>query len=275
MIIRPTYSLINASDAVPPFGAGERVHFLHVEKCGGTTMRYVLEGLAAQRGLKSINEARQVGGALPDPGGGDIAMGHFPPADQFQRTDTRYFTVLRTPQDRLISAILTHTRKRGLSIGDMIAAVDEDFANAATVLLAGPGPDDFGSRFDRARTTLERRLAFFGFQERFDEAMALLGGLLGVAGIIFPVFQLTRESHKELVTLDDRLRALCRHDDALFDFATTLYADRFATRLREAELRQRHLGRPYLSIRLTPEMGDAVDVSEIVFTDTASDPATN
>lgn len=263
MIVRPTYSLVNRAPGASRVSAGERVHFLHVPKCGGTTVRYILEAFAATRGIASVNEARRTGGVRPDTDAGLVAMGHLPPPSLF-RADTRYFTILREPYDRLVSAVLTHSAKTKTAVPDVIRTIDETFGNAATVLLAGPGPSDLPSSLDRAKQTLESRLAFFGFQERFEESLALLAGLLGVDGIISPIFQLTREARKSEVALDERLRRLCAYDIELFDFAQQLYDDRHAPVLRQAEITVRRPGVRYLAVRILPGTPN-VDASEIEF----------
>lgn len=263
MIVRPTYTLVNPAPGSSRIAPGERVHFLHVEKCGGTTIRYILEAFAAARGLASVNEARRPRGSWPDLDTGDVAMGHLPPPSLF-RGDTRYFTILREPHDRLVSAILTYSYKTMMNVPEVIDIVDDELGNAATVLLSGPGPSDLPSRLDRAKRTLERRLAFFGFQEHFEESLALLAGLLGVGGLIAPVFQLTQESRKLEVTLDDRLRETCTFDAELYDFARELYEDRHAPNLRRADITVRRSGVHYLTVRFVPG-GRSVDASETVF----------
>jgi hypothetical protein len=243
--------------------AGRRVHYLHVPKCGGTTLRYVLEGFAATRGLTSANEARRTGDRSPDLVAAQVAMGHARPADGLSRSDTCYFTVLRDPVQRLRSLVAMMVRLRQLSPEAAVENVDWVQANWAVHLLTGAtGPE--GDPVSEAKRVLESRVHVFGFQERMAEFMALLSAVLEIDGIIYPAFQFTPEGRR----LDERFDAAfvekSSADRSLHAFAQDLYRDRFAAPAGAEVLNRRMPDRTYLHISVEPNRSD-IEVSEVTF----------
>jgi hypothetical protein len=256
--------LVNRA-ARPDLARGDRrVHYLHVPKCGGTTLRYVLEGYAAIRGLTSANEARRIGGKSPDLSAAQVAMGHERPAEGLARGDTCYFTVLRDPVQRLRSLVAMIVRLQKRPPETVVDELTWTQANWAVHLLTGAtGPD--GDPVSEAKRQLETRIHLFGFQERLDEFMALLAAMLEIDGVIYPAFQFTPEKRRIDQRFDAELEARSEADRALFGFAQELYRDRFAPPA-EAQPRDRRIpGRSYLQVRAEPGSRN-IDVSEVRFT---------
>ncbi len=249
----------------PDLARGDRrVHYLHVPKCGGTTLRYVLEGYAATRGLTSANEARRIDGKSPDLSSAQIVMGHERPAEGLTRTDTCYFTVLRDPVQRLRSLVAMIVRLHKRQPEEIVNELTWARANWAVHLLTGAtGPE--GDPVSEAKRQLETRVHLFGFQERLDEFMALLAAMLEIDGVIYPSFQFTPETRRLDSRFDAEFDARSEADRALFEFAQELYRDRFAPSADAAPLDQRVPGRSYLRIRAQPGNSD-IDVSEVRFT---------
>lgn len=244
--------------------AGRRVHYLHVPKCGGTTLRYVLEGFAATRGLISANEARRTGNTSPDLSASQVAMGHVRPGDGLTRPDTCYFTVLRDPVQRLRSLVAMIVRLHGLAPEAVVDDLTWTQANWAVHLLTGAtGPD--GDPAAEAKRVLETRIHLFGFQEQMTEFMALLAAMLEIDGIIYPAFQFTPSDRR----LDERFDAAFAEkssaDSALYAYALELYRNRFALTADPEALSQRVPDRTYLHIRVERDRSD-IDVSEVTFT---------
>lgn len=244
--------------------AGRRVHYLHVPKCGGTTLRYVLEGFAATRGLTSANEARRAGKVSPDLSAAQIAMGHVRPADGLARSDTCFFTVLRDPVQRLRSLVAMVVRLHGLSPKSVVNDLTWVQANWAVHLLTGAtGPD--GDPVSEAKRVLESRIHLFGFQERMAEFMSLLAAMLEIDGIIFPAFQFTPPGGRLDREFDAVFEARSRADLDLYAFAQQLYGERFAMAADPEVLSRRLPDRTYLHIRVERDRSD-IDVSEVTFT---------
>jgi hypothetical protein len=88
--------------------------------------------------------------------------------------------------------------------------------------------------------------------------------MLEVRGIVYPEFQYTPKAAQLDGRYDDLFTRMAAADLELFDFARSLYAERFAPLIAPEELNVRREGQPYLIIRLDPETLN-VDVSEAVF----------
>lgn len=251
--------------ARPDLARGDRrVHYLHVPKCGGTTLRYILEGYAATRGLTTANEARRSNGVPPDLTTAQIVMGHQRPLDGLARADTCYFTVLRDPVHRLRSLVAMVVRLHNHAPDDVAAGLTWVQANWAVHLLTGAtGPQ--GDPVSEAKRMLESRVHLFGFQERLDEFIALLAAMLDLDGIIYPTFQFTPADGRLDSRFDADFEAKAAADRALFDFARELYRDRFMPAIDPDALHQRIPDRSYLRIQVERDSTD-VDVSQVVFT---------
>ncbi|MEQ9333913.1 hypothetical protein [Thalassobaculum sp.] len=265
MYIERKLQLVNRLDR-PDLARGDRrVHYLHVPKCGGTTLRYVLEGFAATRGLSAENEARRIEGVAPDLGKAQVVMGHEFPSDGLTRNDTCYFTVLRDPVRRLRSLVGMLAERDSLPPEDIARNLTWKQANWAVYLLTGAtGPED--GLVARAKDALENRVHVFGFQENLNEFVALLAATLDVDGVIFPSFQFTPNSLRVDDKFDSMFAAMATADRELFDFARALYRERFASRVSPEDASRRQIGRNYLCIRIRAE-DDHVDVSEVTFSD--------
>lgn len=255
--------IVNSIDRPELARGGRRVHYLHVPKCGGTTLRYVLEAYAATRGLTVANEARRVEGVSPDPGAAEVAMGHVRPADGLGRGDTCYVTLLRNPVGRLRSLVAMRSSRTGRPHEAVIGDIGWTEANWAVHLLSGAtGPG--GDAVLEAKQALATRVHVFGFQERMAEFMALLATTLEVGGLIYPSFQYTPSDLQVDRAFDATFKAMTAADRELFDYARTLYGRRFAPLLSGAEAGRGLPGRTYLRIRLE-ESRAHVDASEIRF----------
>ncbi len=249
----------------PDLARGDRrVHFLHVPKCGGTTLRYVLEGYAAVRGLTSANEARRENGVSPDLSASQIVMGHDRPVEGLTRSDTCYLTVLRDPVLRLHSLVAMTARLQKRPANNIVEDLSWVQANWAVHLLTGAESPD-GDPVSEAKRQLETRVQLFGFQERLDEFMAMLASLLEVDGIIYPSFQYTINKQRLDQRFDAEFEARSGSDRELYEFARDLYRDRFGPPMDPKAIERRIPGRSYL--RIQAELGaTSIDVSEVRFT---------
>ncbi|NQW11819.1 MAG: hypothetical protein HQ481_18305 [Alphaproteobacteria bacterium] len=266
-VVDRSLNIVNRPPGLALALAGRRLEYLHIPKFGGTTVRYVLEAYAGTRALTSFNEGR----ANPTPAisrsEARIAMGHEPAIDQYQRDDTVYMTILRDPIKRLRSHAAMLTRAYGCSPAQALKRLDSVHHNSACYILAGP---EIGSapeaRLDAAKRALENRIHLFGFQERHDEAMALLAAVLDVEGLIYPGFQhgAKRGAASDNTLEEGHLATLCRYDRALDVFARELYASRWAPVFDGFALHEKRPGRRYLTIQMDTTAA-AVIAGETVF----------
>lgn len=263
MYVERTLQIVNAVSRPDLALAGRRLHFLHVPKSGGTTLRYALEGYAAVTGLTSANEARRVDGVRPTLDAAEVVMGHQPPVEGLSREDTCYITVLRHPVERLRSLVGMIAARLGREPKAVVDDLSWTQANWTVHLLTGAtGPE--GDPVAEAKRLLEARVHIFGFQGQFLEFMALLAATLEIDGLIYPSFQYTPERKRMDDRFDDRLETLSVADRELFEFAAALYRRRFQPAIDPQELQNRVAGRTYLRIRAKP--GDqSIDVSQVRF----------
>lgn len=263
MYVQRKFELVNRAQC-PDLARGDRrVHYLHVPKCGGTTIRYVLEGFAATRGLSSANEARLGTGVQQELANAQVAMSHSRPIDGVSRDDTCYFTILRDPIQRLRSLVAMIASRRGRPADGVVTELAWTHANWAVHLLSGAtGPE--GDPVGVAKQVLQDRIHLFGFQERLTELMSLAAAMLDIEGIIYPAFQYTPPEFRLDERFDETFAEMATADCELFDFALDLYRQRFEGAVDPADLNRRMLDRPYLCIRAASGSKE-VDVSQVTF----------
>lgn len=237
----------------------DRLHYLHVPKCGGTTLRYILESLACVRGYSCVNEVRE-DRPFAD---GKISMGHERPPDAFRRADTKYMVVLREPVGRLRSFVEMAADRHGRRPADIVEHLTWRQANYAVFLLSGTDGDS-GDGVSDAKRALEHGVALFGFQERMTDILRLLAGMFGFGGLVFQNFQTTPPSQQLGPEFDERFHDLTAPDRELYRFALELYADRFAGTEFKTGNDRPEPGRPYLRVEVTPGAA-AVTATEVYF----------
>ena len=270
MPIQKTSTLVNRAPVDQLARQGRRVHFLHIPKTGGTTLRYVLEGYAALNGLRSVNEARRTEPGHEDLSLGHIVMGMRPQADIFRRADTVYLTVLREPVDRMRSRVAMLARVAGIGWDEQIRRMEWEESNRVVSLLSACHPGG-GDAVSRARRALEGNVHLFGFQDAFDDLMCLLAAVLEVDGIIYPKFNRTAPEHRIDTRFDEAFAEMAADDIALYRFAAELYQERFATKLVPGLVNRPDPGRRYLRV-VPDEETNSVGVSLARF-DSAPDAA--
>lgn len=266
-IVDTSVKIVNRPPNLELERGDRRLEYLHVPKCGGTTVRYVLEAYAQRRDVPSFNEGRSEAEKRFSRAEARISMGHEPVADQYQRTDTLYVTILRDPIERLRSHLAMFARYNQCDLEDALSHFDPLHFNSACYTLAGPNvSSNADAQLDAAKLALEKHLHVFGFQEQHSEAMALLSAVLDVDGLIYPGFQYgSKRGALRDSTLDyERLAELCRHDQQLDTFARDLYASRWAPVFEKFSLHEKRYGPRYLTIQMDTGMPRVV-TSETVF----------
>ena len=162
--------------------------FIHIERTGGTTLDYILrnnylsflilppsfwtndpraEFTAAEFGtlLRWLPFTRGIGGHTTR-----AYLGY----EQAARQPIQYITLLRDPVRRCLSQFRYHVERLGMKWSLEKFLEEPRFMNFMTNRIAGV-PD-----VGRAREMLEKRFAFVGLTERFDESLLLMRKALGV-----------------------------------------------------------------------------------------------
>ena len=256
MYVKTEYSLVNAVGGAELAKRGRRVHFLHVPKTAGTTTRYVLEGYAAIKGLTCANEARRAEGEQINLTEDTIVMGHRRCPDILARDDTCYISVFRDPVERIESLIRMRTSRFGKSVGEVIDVFTWGEINSVTQLFTGAECAQ-DADVEAAKQRLSSGLHLFGFQDRFDEFMAMLAGLLEIDGIVFPRFQVATNRVDFTKAQRAYIFTESRADRALYDFAKTLYASRVTPRFQFENLNEKRTGKHYLLIEINIDANEA------------------
>jgi hypothetical protein len=270
MIVGQDTSLVNRVSRPTLLRGDSRAHFLHVQKCGGTTTRYILEAACQVLGVGVENQAGAFLDAAAKANRSDphFILSHDPPPDLFDRTDTHYFTLLRDPITR-IGSLISHnarsSRGLGLSHDEIFESMTEWEFNQATCLIGwAPGSNDLDDMLDRAKSRLRDGVLFFGLQEKYQEFGSLLATFLGFEGLIFSRYQVRdtecRLSPKNLERLPEKIH----HDAILYAHARDLYEEKFAPLFPDATFRKPRPGVEYLAVRYDADT-HTVAVDKLVF----------
>ena len=229
------------------------VIFLHLPKCGGTTLNRIIEWEYPPLRIFSIDPSffrwshRRVS-RWPRERLAKMRVfkGHMPFGlhERLPQPAT-YITFLREPVERVISEYYfalhyrlhpQHRRMQTLSLEDY--ALQTPHHNLQTKLLAGRGnhPDFLAGDCDEetvalAKDNLARHFSFVGLTERFDEGLAVLKLIFGWNIAQYASFNVTRVRPKK-DTVPAAVQAAIaernRHDVALYAHVTTLYQEMLA-----------------------------------------------
>ncbi len=188
--------------------------YLHLPKCGGTTLNRLIEWEYPPLRIYSIDPSffrwsyyRLLRWPAARLSGLSVIKGHMPfgihkPLPQ----PATYITVLREPVERVISEYYfarhyrlhpQHKRMQHLTLEDYAATTPHH--NLQCKLLAGlPGPRDFLAgdctehTLETAKANLAAHFTLAGLTERFDETLALLKILFGWKLNQYASFNITR-----------------------------------------------------------------------------------
>jgi len=235
--------------------------FVHLPKCGGTTLNRLIEWEYPITRVYSIDPSffkwsyRKL---LATPPARLVRMrviqGHMPfGVHRLLTQKTTYVTVLRDPIDRGISEYyyalsrVIHPQNRmmkKLSLEEYIRMTP--YANVQTKLVAGqdPGYDFLGGECDDetlalAKENLSKYFSLVGLTERFDETLSLAKILFGWKIPNYGHFNVTSaRPRKEEVPAEirDVIKDRYSYDIQLYEYATGLFdqlVNRHAERIRE------------------------------------------
>jgi len=241
------------ADPTPLGARGKRsLIFMHIPKCGGTTLEHLIAKNYQVNGVLHINAPALLRnpravfkrGVFPR-----AVMGHHKLNQPLYQLASRAFvhiTVLREPVSRTLSYYNylrtseghgKHDSVKGLTLEEFINS-DElvELDNAQALRLAGVlrrreirrrrfGPETL----EAAKETLTSRFSLFGLTERYDEFLIMLRRLLGWADIYYQRRNVSK-GHTERAEIPapvlDRIRERNSLDLELYRFASELFQDR-------------------------------------------------
>jgi hypothetical protein len=247
--------------------------YLHLPKCGGTTLNRLIEWEYPPSRIYSVDPSffrwsyyRLLRWPPRRLARLEVIKGHMPFGIHRRLAGpAKYITVLREPVERVISEYYfalhyrlhpQHKRMQHLSLEDYASTTPHH--NLQCKLLAGlPGPRDFlaGDCTEEtlavAKANLAAHFTLAGLTERFDETLALLKVLFGWKLNHYASFNVTRiRPRKEAVPaatqrlIAERNRfdvAIYEHVVPLFDRALETHREAVDTALRDVS-RARRLG---------------------------------
>jgi hypothetical protein len=228
--------------------ADEAVIFLHLPKCGGTTLNRIIEWEYPPSRIFSVDPsffrwsyyrmtcwpARRLARMR-------VFKGHMPfGLHERLPHPAVYITVLRDPIDRAVSEYYyalsrpihpQHRMMKKMSIVQYIETTPH--ANVQTKLIAGgqSGYDFLAGEcteltLEKARKNLERHFAIVGLTERFEETLALAKLILGWRVAQYADFNVTRgRPAKERIPPDVQslIAQRYRFDVELYNYASGLF----------------------------------------------------
>jgi hypothetical protein len=160
--------------------------YLHVQKCGGTTLQRIIESqYQYDKWLRRVEEKKQRNNVV-------VFKGHFEYGEENQflkpEIPRTYITMLREPVDRVVSTFYYVRRVKKMRLHKEFNKItfldflqnDEDFhhyfrhTNMMTRLLSGGDPDDLNS----ALKNLEE-FDYVGLVEEFNKSLEMFSKALG------------------------------------------------------------------------------------------------
>jgi hypothetical protein len=226
----------------------DTIIFVHLPKCGGTTLNRLIEWEYPPTRVYSIDPSffkssyRRLLAAAPSRlARMRVIQGHMPfGVHRLLTQKATYITVVRDPVDRGISEYyyalsrVVHPQNRmmkRLTLEEYIRMTP--YANVQTKLIAGqdPGYDFLGGdctdeTLALAKANLAKHFSLVGLTERFDETLALAKILFGWKIRNYAHFNVTSSRpQKEEVPAEirDVIRDRYRYDAQLYEYARELF----------------------------------------------------
>jgi Sulfotransferase family len=168
--------------------------FIHIPKTAGSTLRPIMDRNYPRRAIYKLDFLPRDLDAflkLPEEPRSRVRLlqGHFPfGLHEHLSVPCDYVTVLRDPVNRLISMYywihgnedhVLNTLVRSMSLKDFAASGFEITANHQTSLISGRPANTDPQALSVAKKNLQREIAVFGLNERFDESLLLFKRRLG------------------------------------------------------------------------------------------------
>jgi hypothetical protein len=173
--------------------------FLHLPKTGGSTLHSYLERqfpIENSYTIKVINSERIDVDSFINMEEEkrekiQLLKGHMMfGLHQYLKGDSKYFTYLRKPEDRLISYYYyalgrpshgLHNKliKENLSLKDFLYQVEDKDINNGQIRYISGIDDTEQNMLEKALENIEKHFSFVGLQEKFDESLLLLSKLYG------------------------------------------------------------------------------------------------
>jgi hypothetical protein len=222
--------------------------FLHLPKCGGTTLNRLIEWEYTPLEVFSVDPSffrwsyqRLMKAPIDNFNKIRLFKGHMPfGIHRMLRRPATYITVLRDPVDRTISSYYYarsrkldphHRAATNLSLEQYVSTTPND--NVQTKLIAGRQRQyDFlrgqcdADTLEAAKQNLSEHFSIVGLTERFDESLALCKIVFGWKVRQYSSFNVTRSRPSKSnisSTTRDLIAERYRFDVELYDFATRLF----------------------------------------------------
>jgi hypothetical protein len=236
--------------------------FVHLPKCGGTTLNRLIEWEYPPSRVFSIDPSffrwsyrKLLRWSSERLGRMRVFQGHMPfGLHRRLPQEATYLTILRDPVDRGISEYYyalsryvhpEHRTMKQLTLDQYVRLTP--YANVQTKLLSGqdPGYDFLGGECDdetleRAKDNLATHFSLIGLTERFDETLALAKTLFGWKVENYASFNVTRGRPKK-EEIPGEIRSVIadryHYDVQLYEYAVTLF-DRAILRHRNQILNE-------------------------------------
>jgi galactose-3-O-sulfotransferase len=231
----------------------ETIIFVHLPKCGGTTLNRLTEWEYSPSKVFSIDPSffkwsyRRLQKSSPARLARlKVIQGHMPfGIHKILKQKATYITVLRDPVDRGISeyyyalsrvAHPQHRMMKRLTLDKYIEMTP--YANVQTKLLAGqdPGYDFLGGdcteeTLELAKSNLANYFTLIGLTERFDETLALAKILFGWQIRNYAHFNVTKirpEKDEVPTEIRDAIAQRYCYDVRLYEYAVGLFNEKLA-----------------------------------------------
>lgn len=197
---------------------GNRVIFMHLPKCGGTTFHRILERMYPSDDIFNIHngiDKNLLSLAQKKRDEIKLLKGHmlFGLHEHFSGR-SNYITFLRKPEERIVSYYYYVIRKpnhrlyskvvnSGMGLYDFVATINQGDVNNGQIRMISGIHDTESNMLEKAISNIEKHFSFVGTLEDFDESLIILSKIYHWSLPYYRVNNKTRHRRK-IDLIDDR-----------------------------------------------------------------------